>query len=197
MSTTATHSPASSGQTWALKCAVGLDCRNAGLSYDEAADILDRLGAPETFDAALNELQERGATGTPKLPKAIREANHKRLFDNAWAAGVAAAEACTPTPMIVVERENPLDDNSPVKHQYAPVTAGVCGFAWVTVFPGNSSFARWLASSGRGRKAYKGGMEIWISDYDQSYERKTAHAAAMAQAFRDAGIKAYSGGRLD
>lgn len=191
-----TSTPASTGKTWALKCATGLDCRAIGLSDAAAAALLDRLDAAD--GAVIDELLSMGAKGTPKLPKAIREANHRALYDGAMAAGAAAAEACVPTPMIVQQRLNPLDDNSPVVKEWEPVAAGVCGFAWVTIFPGNSSFARWLAKEGLARKAYRGGMEIYISAYSQSYERKMAHAQAAAKYLREHGIeKAYSGGRLD
>lgn len=198
MTTTAsTSSPASSGQTWALRCATGLDVRDIGLSYDEASNLLDRIDTADDAMAVIDTLVERGAKGTPKLPKAARERAHNNLFVEAWKRGVEAATAHTPTPMIVQERANPLDDTSPVIREYAPVRDGVCGFASVIVRPGNSSFARWLVATGKGRKHYRGGINIWISDYNQSYERKTAHANAMAAYLREHDIKAYADSRLD
>ena len=77
------------------------------------------------------------------------------------------------------------------------VDDGPCGFAWVTVKPGNSSFARFLVKENLARKAYYGGVEIWISAHNQSYQRKMEHARAMAQYFRNFGIDAFANGRLD
>jgi hypothetical protein len=76
---------------------------------------------------------------------------------------------------------------------------GLCGFAWVKVTPGNSSFAKWLlkqkiVSGG----AYGGGVDIWVSAFGQSYERKDAYAQAMAKVLvEELGIKAYAQSRLD
>ena len=74
---------------------------------------------------------------------------------------------------------------------------GPCGFAWVTVKPGTSSFAKWLVKQGYASKAYGGGVQIWISEHNQSLERKTAHARVMAERLREYGFKAYSNSRID
>jgi len=111
--------------------------------------------------------------------------------------GQEAAFACNPTPMHVVEHVNPLDDSSPVAKRYAPVMGGVCGFAWVTVRPANSSFAKWLLCNNLARVGNDGGAAIWISHYNQSMQRKESHAEAMATYLRKVGIKAYAGSRMD
>ena len=67
----------------------------------------------------------------------------------------------------------------------------------MTIRPGNCRFANWLKANTNARKGYYGGVELWISDYDQSYDRKTAYARAYAAVIREAGIEALSGGRLD
>ena len=137
-------------------------------------------------------------TNTQLTSTQLTSTQFRKLFDEANAAGVAAAERARPTPMVVVEHANPFDDASPIVRQYAPVMDGVCGFAWVNVKPGTSKFARWLKDNGIARTdSYYGGVTIWISDYGQSYERKIAHASAMARVLSEQGIKAYSSGRLD
>jgi hypothetical protein len=100
--------------------------------------------------------------------------------------------------MIVEEHTNMMDDNSPVKKQYF-VEGGVCGFAWVSIYPGNSPFANWLKKTERARKdSYAGGVSIWVSEYGQSMERKEAFASAFANSLRESGIeKAYSRSRMD
>lgn len=131
-----------------------------------------------------------------KQEKAEREIMFENLYMAASEAGDKAAKECMPTPMIVQQTVNMLDDTSPVVKQYH-VPEGMCGFAWVNVRPGNCAFANWLKKKGLASKAYRGGVEIWISAYGQSYERKQACAYAMADVFEAAGIKAYGGSRLD
>lgn len=118
-------------------------------------------------------------------------------YAKAAAAGKAAGEGRTPQAMIVTEHVNPLNDASAPKNQWY-VSEGACGFAWVTVYPGNSPFANWLKKNGHASKAYGGGVQIWISDFGQSVERKEACANAMAEVLRnELGVKAYAGSRLD
>ena len=45
--------------------------------------------------------------------------------------------------------------------------------------------------------SYYGGVSVWVGGYNQSMERKAAHASAMAKVFADAGINAYSMSRMD
>lgn len=123
--------------------------------------------------------------------------NFQKWYSEAVKAGQEAANAKRPTPMIVAEHTNPLDDNSPILQSWN-VPDGVCGFAWVNVKPGNSAFAKWLVKLGIARKdSYYGGVTIWIRDYNQSYERKLAHAEAMAKVLTAYGIRCYASGRLD
>lgn len=119
-----------------------------------------------------------------------------QLFRAADEAGMNAANVVRPAPMVVVQRENPFDDSSPIVKVYEPVMDGVCGFAWVNV-PGNVPFGRYLKERGA-RKGYRSGVDFWISGYGQSYERKMAYANAFAAYLRENGVpKAYASGRLD
>ncbi len=182
-------------QNRAIFFATGLDVRSCGLSVEEASEIISDLkNTPIATNLVIERLRERGATGEVREQKA---AKWQELYDRAWNAGVERATAHSPTPMHVVQRANPLDDSSPVVKAYAPVMDGMCGFALVNVSPGTSSFARWLVKHGHARKSYYGGVDIWIGEYGQSYERKYEHAKAMASVLQEAGIKAYGMGRLD
>jgi len=118
------------------------------------------------------------------------------LYDRAFAAGVEAARSVVPQPMTVTQHANPFNPYSEVVFRDV-VSDGPCGFAWVVVRPGNSSFARWLRSQRLARPGYNGGVHIWISDYNQSMQRKEAHACAMARVLRDSGINAYADSRMD
>lgn len=134
-----------------------------------------------------NSLREKIAH--EKNERALRYEQFKALFDIACVKGIEAGNAALPTPMIV------RDGFTGALVDY--VEGGACGFAWVNVRPANSSFGRWLVKNNLARRSYRGGLDIWISAHGQSYERKCAHAGAMAQAFRNAGIDASAGSRLD
>lgn len=81
------------------------------------------------------------------------------------------------------------------------VMDGLCGFAWVNVGDGRSSFARWLKENNYANKDYYGGYQIWSSrfgsDSSQSVERKEAGCRAAAQVFQAYGLKASVQSRLD
>lgn len=118
-----------------------------------------------------------------------RYAKFAEVYKKAYAAGMAAAEAAVPTPMVVTE-EVPATGRS----WYVP--EGACGFAWITIKPATCSFAKWLVKTKRGHKG--GRYQIWIAEHGQSVERKEAHACAMAEVLRsELGIEAYAGSRLD
>lgn len=133
------------------------------------------------------------ASLAPKFSKAEADA----LFARAHAAGQAAGDAHRPVPMHVVQRENPFDDSSPIVKAYEPVMDGVCGFAWIRVMPGGSSFGRYLRKERDCSAAYGGGVSVWVRGFGQSYERKMAYAQAFAGVLQEAGVKAYAEGRLD
>lgn len=161
--------------------------------YDHASRLKTPLSRFSEFMAEVVSMPESKDQGP-----VFTDAEAAELFARAEEAGRAAAVAVTPEPMVVVQRANPFDDNSPIVRQYEPVAAGVCGFAWVKVRPANGSFGRWLKKTGRAHGvSYTGGYDLWVSAYNQSYERKSAHADAMAKVLRDAGVQAYGQGRLD
>lgn len=120
----------------------------------------------------------------------------KTLYETADLEGKKAAAKAQVVPMVVSEHKNMLDDTSPVKQNWF-VAAGACGFAWVTIRPGNSPFANWLKKNGLADKSYEGGVKIWISAYNQSVQLKEAYAGAFAAVLNVAGVNASSGSRLD
>lgn len=119
----------------------------------------------------------------------------------AHVAGMAAGRDHSPTPMHVVERANPLDDNSAIVRRYAPVESGVCGFAWVSFGDGRKALAR-AAKRVFGDKvstsSYMGGTYLWVRGFGQSMERKEAYAYAFVAFLREHGFDgAYTGSRMD
>jgi hypothetical protein len=120
------------------------------------------------------------------------------IYEKAKQAGIEAGNNAIPAPMVVQQHANVLDDNSPVKQSWY-VSDGVCGFAWVKIRPGTHPFARWLKQNKLGHHDdYAGGLTIWVSEHGQSYERKCAHAGAMARVLDTIdGLRAYADSRLD
>jgi len=116
-----------------------------------------------------------------------RNGKFEELWKQACEAGYAAGASANQ--QIVTA----MDEISGQTYEPFPI----CGFAFVHVTPGNCAFANWLKKNGIGRKAYSSGVEVWIGDYGQSYDKKMAHAGAAAKVLNAAGIKAYAGGRLD
>lgn len=175
---------ATSKQTWAIKCLGGGDVRDQGLTRKQASDMIGELKAA------------KGQT-TESKPKV----DYADLLAKASAAGLQAGKNALPTPMIVTQHTNPLDDDSPVEQSW-DVPEGACGFAWVNFKMKGGlgrKFGRWLLDNDHARKDnYYGGVTIWIGDHGQSVERKSAHANAMAAVLKEAGIEdAYPASRLD
>ncbi len=123
------------------------------------------------------------------------KAEMRELFSKAKAAALAAGEAAKP-PMMVIKEVDVFDRPIPGGKTYYEAE-GPCGFAWVNVKPGNSSFARWLVKNEYAGKSYYGGVDIRIREFNQSMVRKEAAASAMANVLSEAGIKAYPMSRMD
>jgi hypothetical protein len=136
-----------------------------------------------------------GSTNTLNLEEVNIMADYSDLapiFSGAIMAGRKAGNDCKPHPMGV--RYQGMDG---VEHTDV-IADGPCGFAQVNIYPGNSRAARYAKMHlGAFRDSYRGGVYIWIKDYNQSYERKMAHADAFASHLREHGIRASSSGRLD
>lgn len=74
-----------------------------------------------------------------------------------------------------------------------------CGFAWVTVTPGNSKVANYLKKQGLARKAYSGGVSVWNpgGSFTQNMDIKEQGARAFADVLRAHGYDAYADSRMD
>ena len=128
--------------------------------------------------------------------RSSRNVDFARWIVEAHAAGIAAGNGAAVVPMVVSEHENMMDDNSPVRKQWF-VGDGVCGFAWVTVRPGNCAFALWAKKNDGWRSAYGGGTQKWIHEFGQSMQRKEDYAYAYAAVLAAHGIGASAGSRMD
>jgi len=184
--TMTTAGPASKRQTWAIFCATGYDVRDCEISESTASTLLDQWNNQgDSGKKAVFAILEQTDGAVQKRKSTKAKSDHLELFTRAFKAGITAGNAHAPTPMVVQGYEN------------QPIMDGVCGFAWINVRPGTSSFARWLVKEKGCRKSYHGGIDVWIHEFNQSYERKLAAAHAMADVLRKAGINAYGQGRID
>lgn len=118
------------------------------------------------------------------------------LTATAHQKGMEALYECKPVPMNVV-RVDPLTGKPIAGTQVYHVADGVCGFAWVHLSKGNTSFARWAKKNNIARTSYYGGMDIWVSEGSQSMQKKEAYANAYAKVLQDAGIECYPDSRMD
>lgn len=122
--------------------------------------------------------------------------NFAELVAKAEAAGMEAGSKMTPRPMVVGTPTtlfgNDIDRTKPMDF----VSDGVCGFAWIK-FKGNTPFARWMKKNRKVRAGYPKGLEVNVSAFGQSMQRKEAYARAYAKVLNDAGIEAYADSRMD
>lgn len=106
------------------------------------------------------------------------------LLERAHIAGQKAANETNATMMKIVGKDYP--------------EFPICGFAHVNVKPRNCMVAKILLAEWGARKSdFEGGVNMYIHDYQQSYDLKSAYARAFTYVLREAGIRAYSQSRLD
>lgn len=136
------------------------------------------------------------ATKTVTAPRFTAE-QAEALYERAHEAGLAALNGASPTPMVVFEAEGLSNQPKPGGQRWYE-SEGACGFAWVVVYPGNSSFARRMKAAGHGSAEYGGGWMVkWVSEGGQSVDRKSAYAQGFAEVLREAGVKAFGNSRMD
>lgn len=119
------------------------------------------------------------------------------IYKAAVAAGMAAGNEAAVTPMIVGSPSTPFGNDVDYSKKTYFVPDGPCGFAWINIRPGNSKFANWLKKNRLARSTYKGGVDVWVSEFNQSMTRKAAYAAAFAGVLSNEGINAYADSRMD
>lgn len=133
-----------------------------------------------------------------KAKRAPRYEKFETVLAVAKELGLRAGEACAPTGMIVGQAKSLL--STEIDYSKGPmhfVADGACGFAWISIRPATSSFARWLVKNKHARAGVYGGIDISVKEFGQSLQRKEAYANAFADYLREAGIVAYANSRMD
>ena len=118
-----------------------------------------------------------------------------RIYKEAYAAGLKAGKEVGVPKFIVGDAIGLSNEIDYSKKTY--VLEGLCGFAWVNVSPARGAFVNYLKSINAGHKGYYGGYEIWVREFGQSVDRKSAFAGAFAKVLNSYGINASAGSRLD
>jgi hypothetical protein len=131
------NSPASSRQTWAIKCLGGGDVREQNLTRGQA-------------DHMIKQLKDAKAAKTPaaaKVKKSPFEAVIRAAVKAADKAGDEWMEAATKRgpAFRVVQRANPLDDSSPIVKDFGGML-DVCGIVYVQITDKRTAFAKWMKS---------------------------------------------------
>ena len=128
--------------------------------------------------------------------KALTKTQCKKIYAEAYEAGLAAGKDAD-TPKFVVGTPTTALGNDIDFKKKTYILDGLCGFAWVNISPARGAFVNWLKSQEIGSKGYYGGYEIWVREFGQSVDRKSAFAGAFAQVLGKYGIEASAGSRLD
>jgi len=122
-----------------------------------------------------------------------RKAKFADILSECLDDGQVAFDACKPTPIVVSEHDNPIDDGSPVVKQWVGME-GDCGMARVLIVPANCSFAVWCRNNGYGHTD-DCGRGLWLEIAPQthgpavqSYERNLAWAHAVGRVLSSHGI---------
>lgn len=116
-----------------------------------------------------------------------------KVYEEAHTAGLEAMAATTPTPMVVSDDPNYMKTRNTY---YVP--QGMCGFAWIEGIRANSSIGKWLVANGKGRRSeFSPGVTVWVREGGQSYELKSAYAAAFEGVLKSYEIRCFAGSRLD
>lgn len=134
----------------------------------------------------------------------METANWLQVLLDATGKGMEAGLAVVPNPMIVESGGN-----------IYTVNEGMCGFAWVKVYLSNSESRQFINKLKTYNLAVKDteewevrqnavftksidkGYQMWVHQFNQSYERKRAYAQAFAEHLRIFNINAYAFSRLD
>jgi hypothetical protein len=128
----------------------------------------------------------------------------KEIIVKATIAGNEAVSKAKIIPMIVGEAKslfsNEIDYSKPVEF----VESGVCGFAWINVYPefkGSTKLGKEerkvLEAAGFSKNEYEKNYQRWVSEFNQSMQKKEAFARAFSKVLRENGINASAGSRID
>ena len=133
---------------------------------------------------------------TLEKKKALTKNQCHNIYVEAYEAGMKAGNEVGVPKFVVGTPTTPLGNDIDFKKETF-IMDGLCGFAWVTIKPARGAFVNYLKGRQVGSNGYYGGFEIWVREFGQSVDRKTAFARAFADVLNKYGINASVGSRLD
>ncbi len=200
---------ATSRQHFTIYKLTGWDTRDSEMTNGQASFVIQNSIAknfskvvpvlsstPGAFDRQNRNFDSKTST-VKKVTTKSQSDIWQELHDKAHEAGLKAVKDCTPVPMTVGSPTTVLGNDIDYSKKTYFVEGGVCGFAWIKIAEGRSSFAKWAKANLRAHASYRGGVDIWVGDFGQSMQRKEAYAYAYASVLQDAGVKAYAQSRMD
>lgn len=126
------------------------------------------------------------------------------VCDEADIAGLKAVQELTVIPMIVGETKNLFSNDIDYSKSTEYIEDGPCGFSWVSVKPkhkGNTRLGKEeraeLEEMGLFKNEYTKTYQLWISQFNQSIQKKEAYARAFSKVLQQYGYNAIPGSRLD
>jgi hypothetical protein len=124
---------------------------------------------------------------------------YESIHNECHQTGLLVGVRVNTRPMLVGEAKSLLSNEIDYTKKTYLMDDGPCGYAWVTIRPGNSKLANAYKKLGLAKSAWNGGVEYWVSEFGQSVDRKAAYAEAYAAKLRQlTGHETiYSGSRLD
>jgi len=135
-------------------------------------------------------------TSVIEKKKALTKTQCKRIYAEAYEAGLLAGKDADTPKFVVGTPTTPLGNDIDFKKK-TYVLEGLCGFAWINISPARGAFVTYLKAQAIAGKGYYGGYEVWVREFGQSIDRKSAFAGAFAEVLRKYGINASAGSRLD
>ena len=115
--------------------------------------------------------------------------NYQNIYNQCHEAGMVALNEAVPSPITVTGHGQTFYEME-----------GLCGFAWISIKPGNSKLANEFKKLGVASKNhYAGGVDVWVREGGQSVTRKEAYASAFAKKLKElTGVeRIYAQSRLD
>ena len=128
----------------------------------------------------------RGSTTLEKVVMKMEKEQIATMLIEAHERGHNAALKANPLMVQAV--------NNQTGEVYEPFA--ICGFASVIVKGLRGKMLTDFKSRGF-EKHYRGGLSLWIRDYNQSYDMKTAYATEYARTLTERGITSWCDSRLD
>jgi len=120
--------PATKKQLFALYCIYKKDFRNENLSLEEASALISSSKKEDNSNSKPTKSTKKVAKKSTKK----EDLEYVEIYKNAKKYADEKIKEIKTTPMVVVQRKNPLDDKSEIVQSWV-VDGGLCGFSWLVL----------------------------------------------------------------